>query len=150
MGLSEHEQRVLDELERGLYADDELLARRMQKAANQTPDRLKQRSAARRIAGALVALAGLGVVLVGAITHYAWMGAGGFVVMLLGLLVATASPKPKAEPAPEPVSVSSGTRQGGASVPKAASKGAAKPARKSWYASLNDFFEERWDRRNGL
>jgi len=31
MGLNEHEQRVLEELERGLYAEDEQLARRMQK-----------------------------------------------------------------------------------------------------------------------
>ncbi|MDE2408703.1 MAG: DUF3040 domain-containing protein [Actinomycetales bacterium] len=147
MGLSEHEQRVLDELERGLYAEDELLARRIQKAANQTPDRLKQRSAARRIAGALVALAGLGVILVGAITHYAWMGAGGFVVTLLGLLLATTSGKAVVDAPQEPVSVASGARQSSAAT---ASSAGSRPAKKSWFSSLNDFFEERWDRRNGL
>lgn len=147
MGLSEHEQRVLDELERGLYAEDELLARRIQKAANQTPDRLKQRSAARRIAGALVALAGLGVILVGAITHYAWMGAGGFVVTLLGLLLATTSGKAVVDVPQEPVSVPSGARHGSSSNVSATSSQSAK---KSWFSSLNDFFEDRWDRRNGL
>lgn len=147
MGLSEHEQRVLDELERGLYAEDELLARRIQKAANQTPDRLKQRSAARRIAGALVALAGLGVILVGAITHYAWMGAGGFVVTLLGLLLATTSGKAVVDVPQEPVSVPSGARPGSSSTVSASSSQSAK---KSWFSSLNDFFEDRWDRRNGI
>jgi hypothetical protein len=147
MGLSEHEQRVLDELERGLYAEDELLARRIQKAANQTPDRLKQRSAARRIAGALVALAGLGVILVGAITHYAWMGAGGFVVTLLGLLLATTSGKAVVDVPQEPVPVSSGASHGSGST---VSGNSSLPAKKSWFSSLNDFFEDRWDRRNGL
>ena len=89
MGLNEHEQRVLDELERGLYAEDEQLARRIQKAAAKSPDRLVQASAARRIAGVLVAVAGLGVILVGAIIHWPWMGAGGFVITLTGLAIAT-------------------------------------------------------------
>jgi len=147
MGLSEHEQRVLEELERGLYAEDELLARRIQRAANQTPDRLKQRSAARRIAGALVALAGLGVILVGAIIHYAWMGAGGFVVTLLGLLLATTSGKAIVDAPKQPVSVSSGSRPGS---PATSSNRASGEVKKSLFASLNEFFEERWDRRNGI
>jgi hypothetical protein len=147
MGLSEHEQRVLEELERGLYAEDELLARRIQRAANQTPDRLKQRSAARRIAGALVALAGLGVILVGAIIHYAWMGAGGFVVTLLGMLLATTSGKALVDAPKQPVSVSSGSRPGS---PAASGNRGAGEVKKSWFASLNEFFEERWDRRNGI
>ena len=80
MGLSEHEQRMLDELERGLYADDEKLAKRIQRTAAEAPNRLVQRKLARKIAGAAVSVAGLGVMLVGAIIHYTWMGVAGFEV----------------------------------------------------------------------
>ena len=148
MGLNEHEQRVLDELERGLYAEDEQLARRIQKAAAQSPDRLVQASAARRIAGVLVALAGLGVILVGAIIHWPWMGAGGFVITLTGLAIATGafgSPVKELDALGRPV-----PKKGPKANPnQSAGSGNLKTKpRKSWLQEINDFFEERWRRRS--
>jgi len=142
MALSEHEQRVLDELERGLYAEDEQLARRLQKAAGQMPERRSQKVAARRIAGASVALAGLGVLLVGAIVHYSWMGVGGFILTLAGLLLATSTGK-------IPVEMTVAASAKNASAKSAGAKKAANGSddkSKPWQA-LNEFFEERWNRR---
>ncbi|MEY2954543.1 MAG: hypothetical protein RL530_144, partial [Actinomycetota bacterium] len=135
MALSEHEQRVLDELERGLYADDEQLARRLKKAAEQTPLRKNQRVAARRIAGSAIALAGLGVILVGAIVHYTWMGLGGFVATLIGLVIATSPAAPNVK---EPADLSAGNA--GKSSPR-------RSKRQISSGSISDFFEERWNRR---
>ena len=127
MGLSERERKVLEELERGLYAEDADLAKRFKKVADQTPARKVQRSAARMVAGSMIALGGISVVLVGAITHYALIGIAGFAMMLAGLLVASSAAKPTAGSA----------KAGGAgSTP-------SKPKR----PSLNDFFEERWNNR---
>lgn len=141
MALNEHEQRVLAELERGLYADDEQLARRMQKAAAQTEERQKQSSAAKRIAGILIAVAGLGVILVGAIIHWPWMGAAGFVITLTGLALATGA---LSKPSDEGVSFGKPNKT-------APSGGQAKPKTPKSYQdriqSLNDFFEDKWNRR---
>ena len=148
MGLNEHEQRVLDELERGLYAEDEQLARRIQKAAAKSPDRLAQASAARRIAGVLVAVAGLGVILVGAIIHWPWMGAGGFVITLSGLAVATGA---FGRPASEIDAFGQNPSNSGpkASSTKRAGSGNLKTQpRKNWIQEVNAFFEERWRRRS--
>jgi hypothetical protein len=128
MALSEHEQKVLDELGRSLYADDEQLARRLKKVAEQTPDRQKQRSAGRKVAGAALVLGGLGVLLVGVIVHYAWMGVGGFVMTLAGLLVAT-------------------SKVAGPAVDAPADAKRSPKSRSTRKLSLNEFFEERWDRR---
>lgn len=135
MGLSEHEQRVLDELERGLYADDENLARRLKKVADETPVRQSQRSAARRIAGSAIALGGLGVILVGAIVHYAWMGWAGFVATLAGLVLATSPSTKDSTKLP-------GSKGGPSSSPRP--KG-SKPS--ASLGGIADFFEDRWNRR---
>lgn len=144
MALSEHEQRVLDELERGLYADDEQLARRLQKVSSQTLERRRQRFAAKAVAGASLALAGLGVLLVGTIVHYVWMGVGGFALTLAGLLVATGSRRGSAASGfASANSAGSNSASGAANSGTTAVKEKADRARRS----LFDFFEERWDRR---
>lgn len=143
MALSEHEQRVLDELERGLYADDEGLARRMQKAAVATPDRRRQSKAARRIAGAAIALAGLGVLLVGAIIHYTWMGVGGFLVTLAGLVIATSGGGATDGPGSQGQGTKREPRAGhGQSNGLGKTEGVKKAGK-----SVGEFFEERWNRR---
>lgn len=153
MGLNEHEQRVLDELERGLYAEDEQLARRMQKAAAQAPDRKQQSKAARRIAGILVGIAGLGVILVGAIIHWPWMGAGGFVITLTGLALATGaldkptdSEQPHKKPKPKKTDPAGSAATAPTAGPTTARRSTKGP-RTDWVSSLNDFFEDRWNRR---
>jgi hypothetical protein len=143
MGLSEHEKRVLDELEKSLYADDEGLAKRFKKAAAEAPVAKSQRTAQRKVAGALVAFAGLGVILIGVITHYIYMGLGGFVLTLLGLLLATSSG----------TQGSSGAKSGNAGMPVGGGRGSApaptaKKPKKT--GSIRDYFEDRWDKRTGL
>jgi Protein of unknown function (DUF3040) len=89
MGLSEREQKVLDELERGLYADDSGLADRLK--AKPAKVSKPQNKAARALAGALVAVAGLSVLLVALITHYTAIGVAGFAVILFGVVVASSN-----------------------------------------------------------
>ena len=139
MALSDHEKRVLDELERSLYADDEKLAKRFKKVGDETPVRVTQRNAARRIGGSILSLAGLGVILVGVISHYTPMGIAGFVVTLAGLVIATGSSGNSGD-----ASAKSG-KPGAKATPGAAEKVAGK-ASKGW-GNLNEFFEDRWNRR---
>jgi Protein of unknown function (DUF3040) len=134
MGLSERERKVLEELERGLYADDADLANRFKKAAEETPVRKTQRNAARMVAGSMVAVGGISVVLVGAITHYMFIGVAGFAMMLGGLVLAS-SAKPVADGG------ASGAKNSGA---KTGGPAAAKKAKRF---DLGEFFEERWDKR---
>lgn len=138
MALSDHEKRVLDELERSLYADDEKLAKRFKQVADETPARITQRNAARRIGGSVLSLAGLGVILVGVISHYTPMGIAGFLITLAGLVIATGSSGKPADAA-ENRAISGPNRSGtpGQVADKAA---------RGW-DSLNEFFEERWNRR---
>jgi hypothetical protein len=129
MGLSERERKVLEELERGLYADDADLANRFKKAAEETPVRKTQRNAARMVAGSMVALGGISVVLVGAITHYVLIGVAGFAMMLGGLVIASSAK-------PSLAAAQSGDGSTGA--------GGSKKAKRF---DLGGFFEERWDKR---
>jgi hypothetical protein len=121
MGLSEREQKVLDELERGLYAEDSGLADRL-KAKPVKPAK-PHNKAARALAGALVAVAGLSILLVGLITHYTAIGVAGFAVILFGVVVASSNS----------TRISSGSHSAKPAKP-------ARPARGS-------FFEDRWDKR---
>ncbi len=121
MGLSEREQKVLDELERGLYVDDSGLADRLK--AKPAKLAKPQNKAARALAGALVAVAGLSVLLVGLITHYTAIGVAGFAVILFGVVVASSN--------------STRTSPGSTS---------AKPA-KSTKPIRGSYFEDRWDKR---
>ena len=80
MPLSEHEQRVLEQMEQALYAEDPRLATTLKSTAAQAHgiDR-------RRIAlGVLIALGGLALVLTGVMTQMIWIGAVGFLAMVLG------------------------------------------------------------------
>lgn len=119
MGLSEREQKVLDELERGLYADDSGLADRLK--AKPTKVSKPQNKAARALAGALVAVAGLSVLLVALITHYTAIGVAGFAVILFGVVVAS----------------SNSTK-----TTRTAAKGSTAPKQ-----PRGSYFEDRWDKR---
>lgn len=78
MPLSDHEQRLLDQMERALYAEDPKFVSSM--AA--VPHRLRQRR--RLLLGALVLLIGVGLVVLGVASQLVWLGAIGFVVMVAG------------------------------------------------------------------
>ena len=83
MGLSEREQKVLEELERGLYADDAKFATRVSAGPNN--------SAARIVGGALLAVVGLSVLVFAVVSQLTVFGVVGFALMLAGVLVATGS-----------------------------------------------------------
>jgi hypothetical protein len=124
MGLSEREQKVLEELERGLYADDAKFATRVSAGPNN--------SAARIVGGALLAVVGLSVLVFAVISQLTVFGVVGFALMLGGVLVATGSKggKPKGEAKTS-------------AKPKASPTGSAKPKDET----KGSFFEERWNKR---
>lgn len=119
MGLSEREQQLLDELERGLYASDANLAHKLGKPG--------ARSTKRIIAGGTLAVIGLSLLVVAVMLQFALFGVAGFLVMLAGLVLATSS-NPSLE---IPTSQKPTTKPTG-----------PKTDRKS-------FFEDRWDKRQG-
>ena len=80
MALSEHEQRLLDEMERRLYqSESDVLP-----ASSGVPRRFNYRSL---VLGTLLALAGVGALIGGAAAQQPWLGMIGFVGMLAGVLV---------------------------------------------------------------
>jgi hypothetical protein len=95
MPLSEHEQRLLEEMERSLYHNDaDFVA---------TVGAGRGRPTYRSIViGILVGLAGVGVIVAGVIFQLAILGVAGFVVMFLGVLVAISAPKRPIEELPRP------------------------------------------------
>ncbi len=122
MGLSESEKRVLEELERGLYAEDAAFERKS-KAQIERIDAPGANSPAKVIAGSLLAVVGISILVFGAVTQVAAFGVVGFLVMLVGILMASAT---------------------GGSTARSAK---AQKAPKADKASGSNMFEERWNKR---
>lgn len=118
MALSEHEKKMLEELERTLYEDD---AKFVQRVATGRPS-----SAARVVGGVISAVIGVSVLLFAAIAHIILIGAVGFVLMLVGLAIATSGQT---------------TLPGTKSNPEARQPKPQKP-------SGGSFFEDRWNNRS--
>lgn len=78
MPLSEHEQRLLDQMEQALFNEDPKFASHM------VNDPSKVRTRRKIIIGALVLVVGLGLVVLGVVTQQIWMGGVGFAVMVAG------------------------------------------------------------------
>lgn len=82
MPLSEHEQRVLNQMEQALYAEDPRLASQLNRsAAARTATGLDRR---RLAIGVLAALAGLTLIVVGVMSQFLWVSIIGFLAMVLG------------------------------------------------------------------
>jgi len=141
--LSEHEQRLLDQIERALYAEDPKFA----STVRSTDLRTHMRRRLRRASVVLV----LGFVLLvgGAVTQRIAVGVIGFVVMLCALLLALSAWK-RLSGAPAPLRVVGGESSGGGGgggsgsrrLPKA---GRSRPSGGS--GGFRDRLEERWNRR---
>lgn len=116
MGLSEREQKLLEELERGLMQGDGNLAAKAEKVGN---------PAGRLIGGVLLAIIGLGVLVTSVMIQFALVGVIGFLLMLAGLVMATSN-----------LSIP----DIGSAMPKPPTPGSG-PGK--------NFFEDRWDRRQG-
>ncbi|MBP1325551.1 putative membrane protein YkgB [Leucobacter exalbidus] len=80
MALSEHEQRLLDEMERGLYQSE---ADVMQTVSG-SRRRVNYRSL---VLGIVLALVGIGVLVGGVAAQQLWLGLIGFAAMLGGVLL---------------------------------------------------------------
>lgn len=129
MALSDREKKVLEELERGLFADDEEFAKRVQGAKSHSSSTSASKKsgkssppAARLVGGTLLAIVGLSVLLLAAIVQYIIIGVVGFVIMLTGLVIASSNWS----------NTSLNQKRSGAKGKPSSSKG---------------FFEDRWDRR---
>jgi len=81
MGLSEREQQLLDEMERGLYQSEADLMQ----AGSGSSRRLSLRSL---VLGILLGLVGVGLLIGGVASQQLWLGLIGFAVMLGGAVLA--------------------------------------------------------------
>lgn len=81
MPLSEHEQRLLEQMERALYAEDPQFATQLRAAGTGRAAR------GRAALGLLGVLVGLGLVIAGVATQLVIIGVVGFAVMLVGAVV---------------------------------------------------------------
>lgn len=125
MPLSEHEQRLLEEMERSLYHNDaDFVA---------TVSSRSGRPNYRRIAlGALIALAGIVAIVTGIMIKQPLVGMLGFIVILGGALLALSSSR----------SGGSGSFTGSGDVPGASATGKTRAG-----GGFMDRMNERWDRR---
>ena len=124
MPLSEHEQRMLAEMENALATEDPRFASHMRGNPAST---LRRK---RLISGGIGVLVGLGLILLGIQTTM-WVGAGGFAVMVAAAAYALA-------PAP------SGARK--AAGGSGSRKGGKRPTPRKGGGFL-DRLDERWERR---
>ena len=81
MPLSEQEQRLLDEMERSLYHGDADFVASVGRVRGRV-------SYAAVVGGILLAVAGMGVLVLGVVLHNWFIGAFGFAMMFGGVLVA--------------------------------------------------------------
>ena len=126
MPLSEHEQKMLAQMEQALAAEDPKFASQMQGRA------LASIQHRRWIIGVVGVVAGLGLVLVGVNTTM-WVGAVGFAVMVAAAVYAVTPPR-RAKLAAVQGSGDDAPVQGG-------------KRRKGQRSSFMDRLDERWERR---
>ena len=149
MPLSEHEQRVLEQMEQALYAEDPRFATSL---VNKTEARAKRRRAA---LGLVIALAGLALVMLHgrrrpavfflvmlAVTmQQIWIGGLGFAAMVAGGVWAMTSPRTTG------ATLGTVDAQGNVTLHAKASGKSAHPGKPAKGTGLMDRFEERWDKR---
>ena len=122
MPLSENEQRLLEQMERALYAEDPKFASAM-RGTTRPPGSLR-----RLVLGGLGITIGLGALVLGMAHQTVWLSIAGFVVMLLGAAFALSSRRKS-------------------SLGVVAPNGTVHPAGRRRRGSLIQRMEERWDRR---
>ncbi|MBX9470462.1 DUF3040 domain-containing protein [Microcella sp.] len=120
MPLSEHEQRLLEEMERNLYQNDADFVATVSGRRGKPNYRLI-------VIGALLAVAGVAALVAGVIVQQPLIGVVGFGLMLGGVLMV----------------LSPGRAPADATSAPAPGASARKPARASWM----DTMTERWERR---
>lgn len=147
MPLSEYEQRVLEQMERQLHAEDPKLADSMEHPT------ISRRGPWRYVVGALAVVVGLTLLLVGVSSSFVWLGIVGFVAMFLGVTFVVVPPRKIQVPLgvvdPETGNV---RKSNGGSAKKSTSNGSkggsassasSSGAKKSFMGTL----EDRWEKR---
>lgn len=135
MPLSEHEQRLLEQMERALYAEDPKFATSLRSAS------AGRASRGRAAFGVLVLLGGVTLLMLGAILPLIPLGVAGFVVMVIGATLTYIGLRGRsATPAAE------GDAAAGA-TPGAAAGGAAPRKAPKQSSGFMDRLEDRWRKR---
>ena len=128
MPLSEHEQRLLEQMERALYAEDPKFATSLRSASGSRASR------GRAALGVLGVIIGLGIVVAGVATTLVPLGIVGFLVMLVGAVIAYS-----AFTAPAAATAEGAETAEGAAQPRA--------PRQQKSGGFMDRMEDRWRRR---
>jgi len=131
MPLSEHEQRILDELERSLARDDKRLAQVFRQPTG--------RSYGRIVLVAAGILAGIVVLLLGALQEATWLGVLGFVLMFAALAWGVSGRRTS--------SIEAEVMQDFGQAPKAFADNSLAPNALGKSGGLMDRLGDRWDRR---
>ncbi len=130
MPLSEHEQRLLEQMEKALYAEDPKFATSLRSA------RSGRASRGRAALGVLAMLGGMGLLLAGVATTVIALGVFGFVVMLIGCVIVYSAFQ------------SRGAVAEGAAEEGAAPAGGTAPPPPSSGPGFMDRMEDRWRKRH--
>ncbi|MFJ9086500.1 DUF3040 domain-containing protein [Streptomyces sp. NPDC102340] len=132
MPLSEHEQRMLEQMERALYAEDPKFATALEGSGLRTYTR-------RRVYQAVVGfLVGIALLMAGMVAQQIWISVVGFLVMLGCAVLAVTGWRKAPKPGEQPAAGSAGTTPGAA--PATRRQGKQK-------RSMMDRIEQRWQRR---
>lgn len=137
MPLSDHEQRVLEQMEQALYAEDPRFASNLKSNRGGTASRR------RAVVGTLLVVAGLGLVILAVWQQMIWLGGLGFGAMVLGGALIFA-------PRPQGVQLGAVQPDGTVSPGSTAAKGVQHKKGKSAGPSGGSFMqrmEQRWEKR---
>lgn len=144
MPLSEHEQKMLEQMEQALYAEDPRFASQM-KGSARSPNRR------RIIIGACGAALGLGLVIAGVATEIIALGVVGFVLMVAGVTYAATPARKRSDlkVVKEGGGGATAARPGrsGRRGGQSGRLGTKPSGSKSSGGSFTQRMEERWDRR---
>ena len=142
MPLSEHEQRLLDQIERALYQEDPKFASTVRATDLRTHMRRRLRRAA------LVLAIGFALLLTGVVTQEYAVGIAGFVVMVGALLLAMTSWKRMGQPGQTDLRAAGGADRSGRNPRAGGSRRVRPPSGGgSSGGGIMGRLEERWKRR---
>lgn len=134
MPLSEHEQRLLEQMERALYAEDPKFATSLRSAS------AGRASRGRAAFGVLVLLGGITLLMLGAILPLIPLGVAGFVVMVVGATLTYLGLRGR----PAAAAAAEGE---GETAPGATTGGAAPRKAPKQSSGFMDRLEDRWRKR---
>ncbi len=153
MPLSEHEQRLLDQIERALYQEDPKFASTVRATDLRTHMRRRLRRAA------LVLALGFVLLMVGVVSKQYAIGIAGFLVMVGALLLAMTSWKRLGQPggggqpdlrvAGGPERSARAARPGGGGSKKSRPSGGGSSGGGGFMGRLEERWKRRWEERGG-